>query len=192
MPKIACRDEAQACAGGCFWEGNTAPLHPDGYGYTWFCATATVEFENRNQARGIATRPRGLAAGDAGPIYAGHTDPGSSRAQVTRVIARKSLFAVLGASNYTFAWASLKARSSDLDEAPGPRADALFGGEIPRQSCAIISRPPWAKPLWFEPSLTKDLLRHGHALLTRPNAAHPPFAKPRERARLRRGSALIG
>lgn len=86
--------------------------HPDGYGYTWFCEQFRA-FENR-------TSPSFRNRHEAGAVmqtdYAGHTIPITDPA--TGAVHRAQIFvAVLGASSYTFAWASLTQTLPDWIEA---------------------------------------------------------------------------
>ncbi|PVA10234.1 IS21 family transposase [Pelagivirga sediminicola] len=83
-------------------------------------------------------------------------DPGTGaehRAQI--------FVAVLGASNYTFAWASLSQKLPDWIDAQ-VRALKFFGG-VPKAIVCDNLKAAVAKPLWFEPSLTKtfsDMATH--------------------------------
>lgn len=152
------------------WEEYRA-AHPDGYGYTWFCERYR-EFESRISPR---YRNRHEVGAVMQTDYAGHTipviDPGTGaehRAQI--------FVAVLGASNYTFAWASLSQKLPDWIEAQ-VRALKFFGGVSKAIVCDNL-KAAVVKPLWFEPSLTKtfsDMATHYDTtvLPTRPR-------KPRE------------
>lgn len=162
------------------WEEYRA-AHPDGYGYTWFCERYR-EFETRISPR---YRNRHEAGAVMQTDYAGHTipviDPGTGaehRAQI--------FVAVLGASNYTFAWASLSQKLPDWIEAQ-VRALKFFGG-VPRAIVCDNLKAAIAKPLWFEPSVTKtfsDMATHYDTtvLPTRPR-------KPRDKGKVE-GAVLI-
>src|SRR5690606_8203257 len=66
--------------------------------------------------------------------------------------------AVLGASNYTFAWASLTQRLPDWIEAQ-VRALEFFEG-VPKALVCDNLKAAVARPLWFEPSLNKTFSAH--------------------------------
>jgi len=117
--------------------------------------------------------------------YAGHTipviDPGTGREHRAQIFV-----AVLGASNYTFAWASLSQKLPDWIEAQ-IRALKFFGG-VPKAIVCDNLKAAVAQPLWFEPSLTKtfsDMATHYDTtvLPTRPR-------KPRDKGKVE-GAALI-
>ena len=149
------------------WEEYRA-MYPDGYGYTWFCEQFRA-FENR-------TSPSFRNRHEAGAVmqtdYAGHTIPVTDPA--TGAVQQAQIFvAVLGASSYTFAWASLTQSLPDWIEGQ-VRALKFFRG-VPKAivcdseaSNAIRPREmpnkaAVAKPLWFEPSITQtfaDILVH--------------------------------
>lgn len=134
--------------------------HPEDYGYTWFCEQFRA-FENR-------TSPSFRNRHEAGAVmqtgYAGHTVPVTDPA--TGSVRQAQIFvAVLGASSYTFAWASL--------------TKAIVCDNL---KAAV------AKPLWFEPSITRtfaDMAAHYDTtvLPTRPR-------KPRDKGKVE-GAVLI-
>jgi len=162
------------------WEEYRA-AYPDGYGYTWFC-TRYREFETR-------ISPRYRNRHDAGAVmqtdYAGHTipviDPATGDAHRAQIFV-----AVLGASNYTFAWASLSQKLPDWIDA---QVRALqFSGGVPKAIVCDNLKAAVAKPLWFEPSVTKtfsDMATHYDTtvLPTRPR-------KPRDKGKVE-GAVLI-
>jgi len=162
------------------WEEYRA-AHPDGYGYTWFCGRYRA-FENRTSPR---FRNRHEAGASMQTDYAGHTipvvDPG------TGIVHEAQIFvAVLGASNYTFAWASMTQRLPDWIDAQ-VRALKFFGG-VPKAIVCDNLKAAVAKPLWFEPSLNKtfaDMATHYDTtvLPTRPR-------KPRDKGKVE-GAVLI-
>ncbi|MEB3421562.1 IS21 family transposase [Salipiger marinus] len=155
--------------------------HPDGYGYTWFCEQFRA-FENR-------TSPSFRNRHEAGAVmqtdYAGHTFPITDPA--TGAVHRAQIFvAVLGASSYTFAWASLTQTLPDWIEAQ-VRALKFFGG-VPKAIVCDNLKAAVAKPLWFEPSITKtfaDMAAHYDTTIlpTRPR-------KPRDKGKVE-GAVLI-
>lgn len=162
------------------WEEYRA-AHPDGYGYTWFC-TQFRAFENR-------TSPRFRNRHEAGAVmqtdYAGHTIPVIDPA--TGVAHQAQIFvAVLGASNYTFAWASLTQRLPDWIEAQ-VRALEFFDG-VPKALVCDNLKAAVARPLWFEPSLNKTF----SALATHYDTTILPTRprKPRDKGKVE-GTVLI-
>ena len=155
--------------------------HPDGYGYTWFC-TGFREFECR-------VSPRFRNRHDAGAAmqtdYAGHTipviDPTTGEVHPVQIFV-----AVLGASNYTFACASLTQQLPDWIDAQ-VRALKFFGG-VPKAIICDNLKAAVVKPLWFEPSLTttfEAMAAHYDTTIlpTRPR-------KPRDKAKVE-GAVLI-
>lgn len=155
--------------------------HPEGYGYTWFCEQFRA-FEN-------ATSPSLRNRHEAGAVmqtdYAGHTIPITDPA--TGVVHPAQIFvAVLGASSYTFTWASLTQTLPDWIEAQ-VRALKFFGG-VPKAIVCDNLKAAVVKPLWFEPSITKtfsDMASHYDTtvLPTRPR-------KPRDKGKVE-GAVLI-
>ncbi len=155
--------------------------HPEGCGYTWFCEQFRA-FENR-------TSPSFRNRHEAGAVmqtdYAGHTLPITDPA--TGAVHQAQIFvAVLGASNYTFAWASLTQTLPDWIEAQ-VRALKFFGGVTKAIVCDNL-KAAVAKPLWFEPSITKtfaEMAEHYDTtvLPTRPR-------KPRDKGKVE-GAVLI-
>ncbi|MBD1549751.1 IS21 family transposase [Roseibium aggregatum] len=179
-PKMAAEMKRKGVTLVLLWEEYRA-AHPDGYGYTWFCERYR-EFENRISPR---YRNRHEAGAVMQTDYAGHTipviDPGTGaehRAQI--------FVAVLGASNYTFAWASLSQKLPDWIEAQ-VRALKFFGG-VPKAIVCDNLKAAVAKPLWFEPSLTKtfsDMATHYDTTVL---PARP--RKPRDKGKVE-GAVLI-
>ena len=179
-PKMAAEMKRKGVTLVLLWE-EYRTAHPDGYGYTWFCERYR-EFENRISPR---YRNRHEAGAVMQTDYAGHTipviDPGTGaehRAQI--------FVPVLGASNYTFAWASLSQKLPDWIDAQ-VRALKFFGG-VPKAIVCDNLKAAVAKPLWFEPSLTKtfsDMATHYDTtvLPTRPR-------KPRDKGKVE-GAVLI-
>ena len=107
--------------------------HPDGYGYTWFC-TRFRAFERRINPR---YRNRHDAGAAVQTDYAGHTipvfNPATGKEHQAQIFV-----AVLGASNYTFAWASLTQRLPDWIDA---QARALKLRWVPKALiCDNLSR----------------------------------------------------
>lgn len=120
--------------------------HPDGYGYTWFCERYAA-FERRVSA---TFRNRHRAGAVMQTDYAGQTVPIVDPA--TGVIDQGQIFvAVLGASNFTFARASLSQKLPDWIESQ-VRALTFFGGVTETIVCDNL-KAGVVKPLWFEPTL---------------------------------------
>ena len=122
--------------------------HPDGYGYTWFCGRFAA-FQRRTSA---TFRNRHEAGAVMQTDYAGQTmpviDPG------TGVIGQAQIFvAVLGASSYTFAFASFSQKLPDWIEGQC-RALSFFGGVAKAIVCDNL-KSGVAKALWFEPTLNQ-------------------------------------
>jgi transposase len=120
--------------------------HPDGYGYTWFCETfraferrARPSYRNRHEAGAVMQTDY---AGQSVPVFDRHTG---------EVREAQIFVAVLAASSYTFAMASLSQALPDWIEGQ-VRALAFFGG-VPRTIVCDNLKAAVAKPLWFEPTL---------------------------------------
>jgi transposase len=122
--------------------------HPDGYGYTWFCdrfgafqRRASATFRNRHEAGAVMQTDY---AGHAVPIV----DPD------TGVIREAQIFvAVLGASSFTFAFASRSQKLPDWIEGQC-RALTFFGGVTKAIVCDNL-KAGVARALWFEPTLNQ-------------------------------------
>ena len=155
--------------------------HPQGYGYTWFC-TRFQDFERRINPR---FRNRHEAGAAMQTDYAGHTipifDPATGEEHQAQIFV-----AVLGASNYTFAWASLTQRLPDWIDAQA-RALRFFGG-VPKTLICDNLKAAVAKPLWFEPSLTTTFEAMAVHYDTTILPARP--RKPRDKAKVE-GAVLI-
>ena len=140
--------------------------HPEGYGYTWFCEQFRA-FENR-------TSPSFRNRHEAGAVmqtdYAGHTigvtDPSTGAVHQAQIFV-----AVLGASSYTFAWASLTQTLPDWIEAQ-VRALKFFGG-VPKAIVCDNLKAAVVKPLWFEPSISKTFADMAAQASDRPLAPRP-------------------
>lgn len=155
--------------------------HPDGYGYTWFCERYAA-FERRASP---TFRHRHRAGAVMQADYAGQTveviDP------VTGVIDAAQIFvAVLGASNLTFAFASLSQKLPDWIEGQ-VRALTFFGGVARAIVCDNL-KAGVAKALWFEPTLTATFA----AMAEHYDTAILPAraAKPRDKGKVE-GAVLI-
>jgi len=155
--------------------------HPDGYGYTWFCGQFSA-FQKRTSA---SFRNRHEAGAVMQTDYAGHTipitDPGTGEVRKAQIFV-----AILGASSYTFAWASLSQKLPDWIEAQC-RALAFFGG-VPRAIVCDNLKSGVIKPLWFEPTVNptfEAMAEHYDTtvLPTRPR-------KPRDKGKVE-GAVLI-
>lgn len=162
------------------WEEYRAS-HPSGYGYTWFC-TRFREFEHRANPR---FRNRHEAGAAIQTYYAGQTipvfDPATGEDYQAQIFV-----AVLGASNYTFAWASRSQKLPDWIDAQ-VRALKFFGGVTKAIICDNL-KSAVAKPLWFEPSLTATF----EAMATHYDTTILPtrVRKPRDKAKVE-GAVLI-
>ncbi|SNY89891.1 Transposase [Cohaesibacter sp. ES.047] len=162
------------------WEEYRA-VHPEGYGYTWFC-TRFREFECRANPR---FRNRHEAGAAIQTDYAGHTipvfDPATGEAYQAQIFV-----AVLGASNYTFAWASRSQKLPDWIDAQ-VRSLKFFGGVTKAIICDNL-KAAVATPLWFEPSLTATF----EAMATHYDTTILPTRprKPRDKAKVE-GAVLI-
>ena len=155
--------------------------HPEGYGYTWFCGQFR-DFQKRTSA---SFRNRHEAGAVMQTDYAGHTipvaDPGTGEVRQAQIFV-----AVLGASSYTFSWASLTQKLPDWIEAQC-RALAFFGG-VPRAIVCDNLKAGVIKPLWFEPTVNptfESMAEHYDTtvLPTRPR-------KPRDKGKVE-GAVLI-
>lgn len=162
------------------WEEYRAD-HPNGYGYTWFC-TRFREFERRVSPR---FRNRHKAGAAMQTDYAGQTipifDPATGEEHAAQIFV-----AVLGASNYTFACASLSQKLPDWIDSQ-IRALKFFGG-VPKAIICDNLKAAVAKPVWFEPSLNATfaaMAAHYDTTIlpTRPR-------KPRDKAKVE-GAVLI-
>ena len=120
--------------------------HPDGYGYTWFC-TRYRDFRRRT---GAVWRNRHKAGAVMQTDYAGQTveviDPETGEVREAQIFV-----AVLGASSYTFATASLGQGLPDWIAA-NCKALSFFGG-VPKSVVCDNLKAAVVKPLWFEPTL---------------------------------------
>jgi transposase len=120
--------------------------------------------------------------------YAGHAipiiDPATGDAHRAQIFV-----AVLGASNYTFAWASLSQKLPDWIDAQ-VRALHFFGG-VPKAIVCDNLKAAVAKPLWFE-RYSRANTGITCARATRSRASSPPSdigpCTTRERCRRRRRS----
>jgi len=155
--------------------------HPDGYGYTWFCEQFRA-FERRSSP---SFRNRHEAGAVMQTDYAGHTvaimDPGTGE-----VLQAQIFVAVLGASSYTFAWASMTQRLPDWIEAQS-RALAFFGG-VPKAIVCDNLKAGVIKPLWFEPTVNPTF----EAMATHYDTTVLPTRprKPRDKGKVE-GAVLI-
>lgn len=121
--------------------------HPNGYGYTWFC-DRFLSFQRRTH---VSFRNRHEAGAVMQTDYAGQTVPLID--PVTGVITPAQIFvAVLGASSFTFAMASLSQQLPDWIDAQC-RALSFIGG-VPRAIVCDNLKSGVVKALWFEPTLS--------------------------------------
>ena len=155
--------------------------HPDGFGYTWFC--------DKFGAHEKRTRPTYRHRHAAGAVmqtdYAGQTipliDPGTGEVHAVQLFV-----AVLGASSYTFAVASLHQRLPDWIEGQ-VRALEYFGG-VPTSIVCDNLKAGVAKALWFEPTLTATFAAMADHYDTAVLPTRP--AKPRDKWKIE-GAVLI-
>ncbi len=120
--------------------------HPDGYGYTWFCDRFAA-FRNKTSA---TFRNRHEAGAAMQTDYAGQTVPVID--PETGVIHLAQIFvAVLGASSYTFAFASFSQKLPDWIDGQ-TRALTFFDGVTRTIVCDNL-KAAVVKALWFEPTL---------------------------------------
>ena len=140
------------------WEEYRA-AHPNGYGYTWFCERYR-EFQNRISPR---YRNRHEAGAVMQTDYAGHTipviDPATGQEHRAQIFV-----AVLGASNYTFAWASLSQKLPDWIDAQ-VRALHFFGG-VPKAIVCDNLKAAVANPL---ERVNKEIKRRTNVIGIFPN-----------------------
>ncbi|BCG97322.1 putative transposase y4bL/y4kJ/y4tB [Mesorhizobium sp. 131-2-1] len=155
--------------------------HPNGYGYSWFCDRFAL-FEQRTSA---VFRHRHAAGAVMQTDYAGQTvsviDP------ITGVIAPAQIFvAVLGASNLTFAHASLSQKLPDWIEGQ-VQALSFFGGVTKAIVCDNL-KAGVVKALWFEPTLNATFAAMAEHYDTTILPTRP--AKPRDKGKVE-GAVLI-
>ena len=123
-------------------------VHPDGYGYTWFCKTygafkrrANPTFRNRHTAGAVMQTD-----------YAGQTtdviDPGTGEVRQAQIFV-----AVLGASSLTFAMASYSQKLPDWIE--GQTGALSYFGGVPKAIVCDNLKAGVVKALWFEPTLNQ-------------------------------------
>lgn len=155
--------------------------HPDGYGYTWFCEGLQA-FEHR---RSPSFRNRFEAGAVMQTDYAGHTVPVFDLDK-GRFLEAQIFVAVLGASSYTFAYASFSQALPDWIEGQC-RALAFFGGVTKSIVCDNL-KAGVAKALWFEPTLNATFA----AMAEHYNTTILPtrVRKPRDKAKVE-GAVLI-
>jgi len=155
--------------------------HPDGYGYTWFCAgfgafqrRASPTFRHRHEAGAVMQTD-----------YAGHTiplfDPDTGVIHQAQI-----LVAVLGASSLTFAFASLSQKLPDWIEGQC-RALDFFGGVTKAIVCDNL-KAGVVKALWFEPTLNQTFAAMAEHYDT--TILPTRSRKPRDKAKVE-GAVLI-
>lgn len=179
-PKIASELKRKGVTLTLLWQEYRAD-HPDGYGYTWFCDNfaafqkrASATFRNRHEAGSVLQTD-----------YAGQTvdiiDPHTGEAHPAQIFV-----AVLGASSYTFAMASLSQKLPDWIEGHC-RALAFFGGVTKSIVCDNL-KSGVVKPLWFEPTLNQTFAAMAEHYDTTILPARS--RKPRDKAKVE-GAVLI-
>lgn len=155
--------------------------HPTGYGYTWFCDKfgalqnrASATFRNRYESGAVMQTD-----------YAGHTVPVVDPR--TGVICQAQVFvAVLGASSYTFAYASHSQKLPDWIEGQC-RALDFFGGVTKAIVCDNL-KSGVTKALWFEPTLNQTFAAMAEHYDT--TILPTRSRKPRDKAKVE-GAVLI-
>jgi transposase len=179
-PKVAREMKLKGTTLLLLWQEYRA-AHPDGYGYTWFCdkfgiflRRTSATFRNRHEAGAVMQTD-----------YAGQTltviDPD------TGIIRAAQIFvAVLGASNFTFAFASFSQRLPDWIEGQC-RALSFFGG-VPKAIVCDNLKSGVARPLWFEPTINQTFAAMAEYYDT--TILPTRSRKPRDKAKVE-GAVLI-
>jgi transposase len=155
--------------------------HPDGFGYTWFCD----KFGAYEKRANPAYRHRHSAGAEMQTDYAGQTIP-LIDPDTGEVHAAQLFVAVLGASSYTFAVASLHQQLPDWIDGQ-VRALEYFGGTPGSIVCDNL-KAGVAKALWFEPTLTATFAAMAEHYDTTVLPTRP--AKPRDKGKVE-GAVLI-
>lgn len=156
-------------------------VHPDGYGYTWFC----TNFAAYEQKQSPTYRNRHEAGATMQTDYAGHTVPLIN--PKTGEIRQAQIFvAVLPASNLTFSYASLSQKLPDWIEGQ-KRALNYFGGVTKAIVCDNL-KSGVAVALWFEPTITAtfEAFSEHYGTTILPTRVR----KPRDKAKIE-GTVLI-
>ncbi len=155
--------------------------HPNGYGYTWFCAQFSA-----HQSR---TSPRFRNRHEAGAAmqtdYAGHTIP-IIDPQTGEVCEAQIFVALLCASSYTFSRASFTQKLPDWIDSQS-RALSFFGG-TPKAIVCDNLKAGVTKALWFEPTLNRtfEAMAEHYDTTILPTRSR----KPRDKAKVE-GAVLI-
>ncbi|MFN9634451.1 MAG: IS21 family transposase [Erythrobacteraceae bacterium] len=155
--------------------------HPDGFGYTWFCD----KFGAHEKRANPAYRHRHSAGAEMQTDYAGQTIP-LIDPDTGEVHAAQLFVAVLGASSYTIAVASLHQQLHDWIDGQ-VRALEYFGGTPGSIVCDNL-KAGVAKALWFEPTLTATFAAMAEHYDTTVLPTRP--AKPRDKGKVE-GAVLI-
>ncbi len=134
-----------------------------------------LSFRNRHEAGAVMQTD-----------YAGHTIPVTDPA-TGRCIRAQIFVAVLGASNYTFAWASLTQTLPDWIEAQ-VRALKFFAACSKAIVCDNL-KAAVVKPLWFEPAITQTFADMATHYDTTVLVTYAP-RKPRDKGKVE-GAVLI-
>lgn len=155
--------------------------HPDGFGYTWFCD----KFGTHGKRANPTYRHRHSAGAEMQTDYAGQTIP-LVDPETGEVRDAQLFVAVLGASSYTFAVASLHQRLPGWINGQ-VRALEYFGG-IPASIVCDNLKSGVAKALWFEPTLTATFAAMAEHYDTTVLPTRP--ARPRDKGKVE-GAVLI-
>ena len=149
--------------------------HPDGYRYSAFCGHYRAGSRSSGSRCARSTRPARKRSS---------TTPGSGRRSSTpatgEVVAVELFVAVLGASNYTYAEATLTQRSVDFIQSH-THAVEYFGG-VPAVSCRINCGPA-SRCRAGTSRASSGRMRTGRGTTARRSSRRDP-AKPRDKAKV--------
>ncbi len=156
-------------------------VHPDGYGYTWFCSSFAA-FERKTSP---SYRNRHAAGATLQTDYAGHTvsiaDPKTGEIRQAQIFV-----AVLPASRLIYSYASMSQQLPDWIE--GQRRALSYIGGVPKALVCDNLRSGVAVALWFEPTITSTFEAFGEHYNT--TILPTRVRKPKDKASVE-GSVLI-
>jgi transposase len=153
-------------------------VHPDGFRYTAFCD----RYRQWHARQGIVMR-QVHRAGEKGFVdYSGKT-PHFTDPRTGEVVEVELFVAVLGASNYTYAEATLTQRIPDF-VGSHTRAFAYFGG-VPKMTVPDQLRSAVGVPCRYEPTINRTYAELGRHYGTAIVPARP--GKPRDKAKVEVG-----
>lgn len=156
--------------------------HPDGYGYTAFCA----RYRRWLGRRGLVMRQVHIAGEAMFVDYSGKR-PSLTDPRTGEVVAVELFVAVLGASNYTYAEATRSQRGPDWI-ASHARALSFFGG-VPRAIVCDQLKSGVSRSCRYEPEVQRtyeDLASH-YGTTVLPARAR----KPRDKAKVEVGVQVV-